>query len=55
MSAAATTNSNPTNDSTNTITEAEDMKMFQAARRTGRRNALGDLSEHLAPSKLTMN
>lgn len=30
------------------ISEAEDMKMFQAARRTGRRNALGDLSEHLA-------
>lgn len=48
MSATASSNSTTSNDSTNAITEAEDMKMFQAARRTGRRNALGDLSEHLA-------
>ncbi|CAF2460543.1 unnamed protein product [Rotaria sp. Silwood2] len=44
MSASATSDSN-TNETTPPISEAEDMKMFQAARRAGRRNALGDLSE----------
>jgi hypothetical protein len=47
MSTTAKTNNN-TNETIASISEAEDMKMFQAARRNGRRNALGDLSEHLA-------
>lgn len=51
MSASASNNSN-TNEPNTPISEAEDVKMFQAARRTGRRNALGDLSEHLAQSIL---
>ena len=52
MSATASSNSNATSDSASAITEAEDMKMFQAARRTGRRNALGDLGEHLSQSNI---
>ncbi|CAF4993763.1 unnamed protein product [Rotaria sp. Silwood1] len=47
MSASAT-NANNTTETTPPISEAEDLKMFQAARRTGRRNALGDLSEQFA-------
>ena len=47
MSATATSN-NATAESASSISEAEDMKMFQAARRTGRRNALGDLADQLA-------
>jgi len=47
MSTTSKSNSN-TADSANTITESEDLNLFQAARRTGRRNALGDLSEHLS-------
>ncbi len=43
-----TKNNSHTTDTVTTISDAEDMKMFQAARRNGRRNALGDLSEHLA-------
>jgi hypothetical protein len=41
-------NNNNSNETLSTISEAEDMKMFQASRRAGRRNALGDLSEQLA-------
>jgi hypothetical protein len=37
-----------TTETVPSISEAEDMKMFQAARRTGRRNALGDLGEQLS-------
>jgi hypothetical protein len=47
MSATASSNSNKT-EPTNSMSDAEDNKMFQAARRTGRRNALGDLSEQLS-------
>jgi hypothetical protein len=47
MSATASSNSK-TNEPTSSISDAEDKKMFQAVRRTGRRNALGDLSEQLA-------
>lgn len=47
MSTAPKNNSS-TVDTAAAISETEDMKMFQAARRTGRRNALGDLSEHIA-------
>ncbi len=46
MSTTTKNNGNPT-ESHGSISEAEDTKMFQAARRTGRRNALGDLSEQL--------
>ncbi|CAF0735915.1 unnamed protein product [Rotaria sordida] len=46
MSASTTSNSNTT-EASSMIPEDEDLKMFQAARRTGRRNALGDLSEQL--------
>lgn len=54
MSTASKNNSNTadTAAAAAAISEAEDMTMFQAARRTGRRNALGDLSEHLAQGKL---
>ena len=45
-------NDKNTTESSNSISEADDMRMFQAARRTGRRNAMGDLSEQLAQSKL---
>lgn len=48
MSSTTSKSNNNTTDSANTITESEDLNMFQAARRTGRRNALGDLSEHLS-------
>lgn len=54
MSTTTKNNSNSV-DTAAAISEAEDMKMFQAARRNGRRNALGDLSEHLSqgnPSNL---
>ncbi len=44
-------NNNNTAEAIASISEAEDMKMFQAARRNGRRNALGDLSEQLAQGK----
>jgi hypothetical protein len=54
MSTTAKNNSN-TSETINSISEAEDMKMFQAARRSGRRNALGDLSEHLAQSKFSFS
>jgi hypothetical protein len=47
MSATAKSNTEPSSS----ISESEDMKMFQAARRNGRRNALGDLSEQLAQGK----
>jgi len=47
MSTTAKSSTNTT-ETVPSISEAEDMKMFQAARRTGRRNALGDLSEHLS-------
>jgi len=50
MSTTAKGNSN-TAEAIASISEAEDMKMFQAARRNGRRNALGDLSEQLAQGK----
>lgn len=48
MSSTTSKSNSNTTDSANTITESEDLNMFQAARRTGRRNALGDLSEHLS-------
>lgn len=51
MSTTAKSNSNTTEVVTS-ISEAEDMKMFQAARRNGRRNALGDLGEQLAQGQL---
>jgi hypothetical protein len=41
--ASATDNSN----TSNIISEVDDVNMFQAARRNGRRNALGDLEEQL--------
>ncbi len=44
-------NDNNTTESSNSISEADDMKMFQAARRTGRRNAMGDLGEQFIKSK----
>ena len=56
MSTTTKNNSNSV-DTAAAISEAEDMKMFQAARRNGRRNALGDLSEHLTqgnPSNFTI-
>ena len=48
---ASTKNNNKTSESVSSISDVEDAKMFQATRRTGRRNALGDLSEHIARSK----
>jgi hypothetical protein len=50
MSAAATSNSNNTS---NSISEVDDVNMFQAARRNGRRNALGDLGEQLAQGEFS--
>ena len=50
MSAAATSNSNNTS---NSISEVDDVNMFQAARRNGRRNALGDLGESLAQGEFS--
>jgi hypothetical protein len=47
MSATAKSNG-ATAEPAGSISEAEDMKMFQAARRAGRRNALGDLADQLA-------
>ncbi|CAF2196534.1 unnamed protein product [Rotaria magnacalcarata] len=47
MSGLTPSDSN-TSETAASIAEAEDMKMFQAAKRNGRRNALGDLSEHLS-------
>lgn len=44
MSAAATMN---TNNTSNAISEVDDVNMFQAARRNGRRNALADLGEQI--------
>jgi hypothetical protein len=46
MSAIAT-NTSATSETACPISESEDMKMFQAARRAGRRNALADLGEQL--------
>jgi hypothetical protein len=51
MSATATTNNN---NSLNSIPEVDDANMFQAARRNGRRNALGDLGEQLLQGKLSV-
>ena len=48
MSATATASSSSSGSSASAISEVEDVNMFQAARRTGRRNALGDLGEQLA-------
>ena len=47
----AASNSSNVPDSTNQISDAEDTNMFQAARRSGRRNALPDLGEHLFQRK----
>ncbi len=44
-------NDSNTTESSNSISEADDKKMFQAARRTGRRNAMGDLSEQFIQSE----
>ena len=47
MSATASINTNNTS-----ISEMDDTNMFQAARRNGRRNALGDLGEQLVQGEL---
>ncbi len=47
MSATASINTNNTS-----IPEIDDVNMFQAARRNGRRNALGDLGEQLVQGEL---
>lgn len=44
MSASAAANTPPTNS----MPEVDDMNMFQAARRGGRRNALGDFGEQFS-------
>lgn len=41
---------NHTAEASSSLSESEDMKMLQAVRRNGRRNAMGDLSEQLAQS-----
>ncbi|UJR37240.1 hypothetical protein I4U23_029949 [Adineta vaga] len=46
-------NDSNTTESSNTISEDDDVKMFQAARRTGRRNAMGDLNEQLTQVSAT--
>lgn len=51
MSESATGDNHKSDDSS-LISEDEDMKMFQAARRSGRRNALGDLAEQLPAGKV---
>jgi hypothetical protein len=51
MSASATATTNNSNTS-NSISEVDDVNMFQAARQTGRRNALGDLGEQLVQGKI---
>lgn len=43
-----TTSNGASAEPAGSISEAEDVKMFQAARRAGRRNALGDLGDQLA-------
>jgi hypothetical protein len=48
MSATASNNSN----TSNSISEVDDINMFQAARRNGRRNALPDLGEQISQGKL---
>jgi len=48
MSATASNNSN----TSNSISEVDDINMFQAARRNGRRNALADLGEQLSQGRL---
>jgi hypothetical protein len=47
MSASASSNSS----TATSMSEADDANMFQAARRSGRRNALGDLEEQLTQGK----
>ena len=47
MSAAASDN----NTSSNSMSEVDDVNMFQAARRNGRRNALADFGEQLMQGK----
>ena len=49
MSASAADNGNNTS---NSISEVDDVNMFQAARRGGRRNALADLDEQLTQGEL---
>ena len=46
MSTTAAANNN------NSISEVDDVNMCQAARRNGRRNALGDLGEQLVQGEL---
>ena len=48
MSASSSTNNTNTS---NLISEVDDVNMFQAARRGGRRNALGDLGEQILQGK----
>ena len=48
---SATAAGNP-NDKLNPISEVDDVNMFQAARRNGRRNALGDVGEVLVQGKI---
>ncbi len=53
MSATTVTNNN--NNTLNSVSEIDDINMFQAARRNGRRNALGDLGEQILQGKFVNN
>ncbi|CAF0994057.1 unnamed protein product [Adineta ricciae] len=53
MSAVPKTDNNTAEQSPNSMSAEDDMKMFQAARRTGRRNALGDFSDQLSQVSVT--
>lgn len=51
MSSTTSKSTSHKNDSANSISETEDMKLFQAARRTGRRNACGDMGDQFSQGK----
>ncbi|CAF0839424.1 unnamed protein product [Adineta ricciae] len=53
MSTIPKSDNNTAEPSPNSMSAEEDMKMFQAARRTGRRNALGDFSDQLSQVSVT--
>ncbi|CAF1481969.1 unnamed protein product [Adineta steineri] len=46
--------SSSTDKSFNSIPEVDDINMFQAARRNGRRNALADLGEQLSQANTSI-
>jgi hypothetical protein len=48
MSAASTINDS---NASNSMSEVDDVNMFQAVRRNGRRNALADLGEQIVQGK----